>query len=121
MLCTYQLSSHICEFRKGAKERKKKGLVVSVIFDLPKNNWSDESATSDEVPYDTLDLIIPIYNESSRLKLTFQALNSFIPPRVSKISKVIFVNDGSTDSSLKKIKSARLKFLKRSFPIAAIR
>lgn len=61
----------------------------------------------------TLDLIIPIYNESSRLKLTFQALNSFVPPRGIKINKVIFVNDGSTDSSLKKIKSARLKFSKK--------
>jgi glycosyltransferase involved in cell wall biosynthesis len=61
----------------------------------------------------TLDLIIPTYNESARLKLTFQALNSFVPPRGIRINKVIFINDGSTDNTLKKIRSAHLKFPKK--------
>lgn len=61
----------------------------------------------------SLDLIIPVYNESPRLKLTFQAINSFTPPRGIKINKVIFVNDGSTDNTLQKLKNARLKFSKK--------
>lgn len=61
----------------------------------------------------TFDLIIPVYNESPRLKLTFQALNSFTPPRGLRINQVIFVNDGSTDRTLQKIKNSHLKFKKR--------
>ena len=61
----------------------------------------------------TLDLIIPVYNESKRLKLTFQALNSFLPPRGIKINKIIFVNDGSTDNTLQKLKNSRLNFSKK--------
>ena len=61
----------------------------------------------------TLDIIIPVYNESSRLKLTFQALNSFVPPRGIKVNKVIFVNDGSTDNTLVKIKNVHLKYSKK--------
>jgi len=61
----------------------------------------------------TLDIIIPVYNESLRLKITFQALNSFIPPRGIKINKVIFVNDGSSDNTLTKLKNIRLKFSKK--------
>ena len=61
----------------------------------------------------TLDIIIPVYNESQRLKLTFQALNSFATPRGLKISKVIFVNDGSTDATLEVLESAKIKFPKK--------
>ena len=61
----------------------------------------------------TLDIIIPVYNESSRLKLTFQALNSFVSPRGIKINKIIFVNDGSTDNTLAKIKNVHLKYSKK--------
>lgn len=61
----------------------------------------------------TLDLIIPLYNESPRLKLTFQALNSFAAPRGIKINKVIFVNDGSTDNTINIVKNSKLKFSKK--------
>ncbi|MBP9818038.1 glycosyltransferase [Candidatus Shapirobacteria bacterium] len=61
----------------------------------------------------TLDIIIPVFNESSRLKLTFQALNSFIPPRGIHLNKIIFVNDGSTDNSLSKLKTVHLKYSKK--------
>lgn len=61
----------------------------------------------------TVDLIIPVYNEEKRLKLTFQALNSFTPPRGIRINKIIFINDGSTDYTLQKLKNARLKFSKK--------
>lgn len=60
----------------------------------------------------TLDIIIPVFNESSRLKLTFQALNSFVPPRGIHVRKIIFINDGSTDDTLKKLKNCRLKYSK---------
>lgn len=61
----------------------------------------------------TLDIIIPVYNESSRLKLTFQALSSFVSPRGIKINRIIFVDDGSTDNTLRKLKNVRLKFPKK--------
>jgi len=61
----------------------------------------------------TIDLIIPVYNEQKRLKLTFQALNSFVSPRGIRINKVIFINDGSTDNTLQKLKNAHLKFSKK--------
>ena len=61
----------------------------------------------------TLDLIIPVYNESKRLKLTFQALNSFVSPRGIKVNKVIFINDGSSDNTLQKLKNSHLKFSKK--------
>jgi len=60
-----------------------------------------------------IDFIIPVYNESKRLKTTFQALNSFVAPKGAKIAKVIFVNDGSTDNTLKLLRSKALKFSKK--------
>lgn len=64
-------------------------------------------------PMKNLDIIIPVYNEALRLKITFQALNSFVPPRGIKINKIIFVNDGSSDNTLTKLKNIRLKFSKK--------
>lgn len=61
----------------------------------------------------TIDFIIPVYNEQARLKLTFQALNSFIPPHGLTVNKVIFVNDGSSDATLKLVRRTPLQFRKR--------
>ncbi|MBU1089076.1 glycosyltransferase, partial [Patescibacteria group bacterium] len=61
----------------------------------------------------TINFVIPAYNEQKRLEKTFKALNSFRPPKGIKITKVIFVNDGSTDSTLKILKNTKLKFSKK--------
>ncbi|MFA5828635.1 MAG: glycosyltransferase [Candidatus Shapirobacteria bacterium] len=66
----------------------------------------------------TIDFIIPVYNESMRLSSTVSALNSFAAPKDLKVTKVIFINDGSTDKTLALLKSAKIKFPKKivSYP-----
>lgn len=60
-----------------------------------------------------LTIVIPTYNESRRLKKTFFTLNSWSTPKTIKIDQIIFVNDGSTDNTLKLLKTSRLKFTKK--------
>jgi len=66
----------------------------------------------------TLTLVIPVYNESKRLNKTFSTLNKWIVSSGLKLEQVIFVNDGSTDQSLKILKSTALKLNKKiiSYP-----
>ncbi|MFA5025705.1 MAG: glycosyltransferase [Candidatus Shapirobacteria bacterium] len=92
----------------GKKERKKLEIVC-----VCRCIGTDESNRTKHTMSTTIDIIIPVYNESKRLKLTVQALNSFVPPRGIKVNKIIFVNDGSTDNTLQKLKNARLKFSKK--------
>lgn len=61
----------------------------------------------------TLDLLIPLYNEQYRLRLTLKALANFKAPPSIKIRDVIFVNDGSADSTLNILKKVKLKFSKK--------
>jgi len=61
----------------------------------------------------TINFIIPVYNEEKRLNICFRALDSFIPPKKIQISKVIFVNDGSTDNTLNILKNTKIKFPKK--------
>lgn len=61
----------------------------------------------------TLSLVIPVYNEEKRLKKTFSTLNRWQVPADLKLEQVIFVNDGSTDHSLKILKNTPLKFPKK--------
>lgn len=61
----------------------------------------------------SLSLVIPVYNESHRLDQTIAILNSWQAPTELKIEHVIFVNDGSTDSSLKILKSHKINFPKK--------
>ncbi len=49
----------------------------------------------------TLSIVIPVYNEAERLKKTFQALAAGLSSQVFVLREVIFVNDGSTDTTLK--------------------
>lgn len=49
----------------------------------------------------TLTIMIPVYNEAERLEKTFSALAAGLQCREFKLAEVIFVNDGSTDSTLK--------------------
>lgn len=57
----------------------------------------------------TLSIIIPIYNEEDRLPKTFEALLELVLPRGIKLDKIIFVNDGSKDNSVLKIKKASIR------------
>ncbi|MBU2592572.1 glycosyltransferase, partial [Patescibacteria group bacterium] len=58
----------------------------------------------------SISFIIPVYNEEKRLKKTFRALAKFKAPKGLKLSQVIFVNDGSTDNTLKVLKSTKLPY-----------
>lgn len=51
-----------------------------------------------------LTVIIPVYNEEDNLERVFQQMSSFMEIATKK-TKVLFINDGSTDGSLNKIKA----------------
>lgn len=72
----------------------------------------------DSLKMKTLTLVIPVYNEAKRLRKTFSTLNKWKLSAGLKLEQIIFVNDGSTDDSLKILKSTPLKFTKRiiSYP-----
>lgn len=53
----------------------------------------------------TLSIVIPVYNEEERLDNTFRALRELRFPRGLKLEKIIFVDDGSSDTSVAKIKN----------------
>ena len=61
----------------------------------------------------TIALVIPVYNEQARLSRTFSTINSWHIPTGFKLTKIIFVNDGSTDKSLELIRSSHLKYPKQ--------
>lgn len=50
-----------------------------------------------------LTVIIPVYNEADNLERVYQQMSAFMESARKKI-KVLFVNDGSTDGSLDKIR-----------------
>jgi glycosyltransferase involved in cell wall biosynthesis len=66
----------------------------------------------------TVTIVIPAYNEAKRINRAFSALGSFRAPKGIKIEEVIFVNDGSTDKTLKLLKSFQSKYPQRviSYP-----
>lgn len=47
----------------------------------------------------TLSLIIPFYNEAARIAGCLNALTKWTPPSTIKLEQIIFVNDGSTDTT----------------------
>lgn len=65
----------------------------------------------------TISFVIPVFNEQKRLSKTFAALSHRELPRTLSLQSIIFVNDGSTDGTVRKIntwaktlpKSLRLK------------
>lgn len=52
-----------------------------------------------------ISIVIPVFNESKRIQKTFKALNELKLSRGIHLHEVIFVNDGSTDTTLKRIQS----------------
>jgi len=58
----------------------------------------------------TLTLIIPLYDEEKRIGETIKALNNFVPPNNLILSKIIFVNDGSTDKTVRILEEADIKY-----------
>lgn len=61
----------------------------------------------------TISFVIPVYNEEKRLKKAFTALEKGFSFDGIKLEKVIFVNDGSTDNTILKIKSQKSKIEKK--------
>ena len=53
----------------------------------------------------TISFVIPLYNEEKRIYKLFEALEKVVLPRGLKLEKIIFVSDGSTDNTLKKLKA----------------
>lgn len=49
-------------------------------------------------------IVVPLYNEEENIERVHQELNSFLPNSIFSTC-VLFINDGSTDSSLEKIKN----------------
>jgi len=47
----------------------------------------------------TLSLVIPVYNEAARLEKTFQAMAAGFVSSQFNLQEIIFVNDGSTDTT----------------------
>lgn len=58
----------------------------------------------------SLSLIIPLYNEESRLPMTFQALIDFAGRRLLPLDEVIFVDDGSGDETSRLVKEFKFEF-----------
>ena len=58
----------------------------------------------------TLTVVIPLYNEEKRIEKTINSLNNFKAPKGVVLSKIIFVDDGSTDNTVKILKNSTFKF-----------
>ena len=55
----------------------------------------------------TLSIVVPVYNETQRLALTFQAFSQPVDWGVFDLQEIIFVNDGSTDKTLAMLRQHR--------------
>lgn len=60
----------------------------------------------------SLSLVIPVYNEAKRVPYALKALLSWSVPQGIVLEQVIFVDDGSSDTTVAKIKSERNKIEK---------
>lgn len=57
-----------------------------------------------------ISIIIPVYNEEKRVYKAVNALNKYLPRQKFK-SEVLFVNDGSTDKTLPKVRKSKCNFI----------
>ena len=69
-----------------------------------------------------ISIVFPLYNEKKRLNKLFNGLRNFQKKKTTKFLEFIFVDDGSTDKTVKKIKhflnqvkKNRYKFKLRNF------
>lgn len=53
----------------------------------------------------SLTIIIPVYNEEKRIKKSIDGLKNYRPPAGVSVEKIRFVDDGSTDKTVRQIKS----------------
>lgn len=61
----------------------------------------------------TLTIVIPCYNEQKRLARTFAVLNAWKVPAGLTVERIVFVNDGSTDKTIKLLRTSPLKFKRK--------
>lgn len=61
----------------------------------------------------TLSFIIPVYNEEKRLAKTFASLSNLNLPKGLKLERIIFVDDGSTDATVSRIKKQEARIKKK--------
>ena len=54
----------------------------------------------------SISIILPLYNESQRLKKIFNEIKKFLKRKTVTYVEIIFVNDGSKDNSDKMIKNS---------------
>ena len=57
----------------------------------------------------SLSIIFPCYNEADRLKYTFKDIEKFQKKRIINKFEIIFVNDGSSDDTLKILENYKNK------------
>ena len=57
----------------------------------------------------SLSIVFPCYNEANRLKYTFKDIEKFQKKKIIKKFEIIFVNDGSSDNTLKILENYRNK------------
>lgn len=63
--------------------------------------------------HQTISIIIPVYNEESRLAGCLSTLSEWMPNTNISIHEVVFVNDGSTDTTLSILKKNYSKLAKK--------
>ena len=60
----------------------------------------------------SISIIFPCYNEAERLKHTFKDIEKFKKKKIFNNFEIIFINDGSSDNTLKILKNYKNKNLK---------
>lgn len=74
-------------------------------FPSPDQIGTDEPLEGEtESKMQTINFVIPVFNEEKRLEKTFNALKSPRLPSGFILKEIIFVNDGSTDKTLTRLK-----------------
>lgn len=63
---------------------------------------------------ETLSFVIPVYNEENRIQNALTSLRSFVVPENLELEKIIFVDDGSTDSTVAIINQAKTTLEKKT-------
>src|SRR4051812_34597977 len=65
----------------------------------------------------SVSFVIPVYNEAKRLRKTFAALEPLSLPRGFALDEIIFVNDGSTDTTLTQLRTWKMTQRKQNITL----